>query len=79
MIKGAIFSKDIILNAMYYYIAYKISYRDIEDILLERGASVDHQTISRLFLKYISILGSKMINKKKPVSTSWRHCQFSIN
>ncbi|SQD78742.1 transposase (fragment) [Moritella yayanosii] len=79
MIKGAHFPRDIILNAMRYYIAYKLSYRDIEEILLERRISVDHATINRWVLKYISILESKIINKKKPVSTSWRHCLFSIN
>ncbi|EEX66665.1 hypothetical protein VCJ_000602 [Vibrio metoecus] len=33
--------KDIILLAVRYYSSYKLSYRDIEEILAERGSHID--------------------------------------
>ncbi len=43
--KGRHFFKDIILMAVRWYIAYNLSYRDIEELMAERGISVDHSTI----------------------------------
>jgi len=40
------FQKDIILLVVRWYLAYALSYRDIEKMMQERGISVDHSTIS---------------------------------
>ncbi|CAH1547223.1 protein of unknown function (plasmid) [Vibrio harveyi] len=37
---GYQYSSDIILLAVRYYVSYKLSYRDIEEILAERGCFV---------------------------------------
>ncbi|MEZ9335344.1 IS6 family transposase, partial [Vibrio sp. 10N.222.49.F1] len=34
----------IILQSVRYYISYKLSYREIEELLAKRGLSVDHST-----------------------------------
>ncbi len=49
--KGAYFSKDIILYAVFFYVRYGVSYRDLEEIMAERGVKVDHATLMgyRLF------------------------------
>src|SRR3546814_18457560 len=41
------FQGDVILWAVRWYCRYPISYRDLEDMLAERGISVDHTTIYR--------------------------------
>src|SRR3546814_4871225 len=41
------FQGDVILWAVRWYCRYQISYRDLEDMLAERGISVDHTTIYR--------------------------------
>src|SRR3546814_11175564 len=41
------FQGDVILWAVRWYCRYPISYRDLEEMLAERGISVDHTTISR--------------------------------
>lgn len=41
------FKSDIILGCVRYYCKYGISYRDLEEMMLERGVEVDHTTIHR--------------------------------
>src|SRR3546814_2865187 len=41
------FQGDVILWAVRWYCRYPISYRDLEEMLVERGISVDHTTIYR--------------------------------
>jgi len=43
--KGRHFPKDIILRCVRWDVAYSLSYRDIEEMLAERGISADHTTI----------------------------------
>ena len=45
--KGRHFQQDIILQSVRWYLAYSLSYRDIEELMQERGFSVDHSTINR--------------------------------
>jgi transposase-like protein len=45
--KGRHFDKIIILAAVRWYVAYSLSYRNIEEMMEERGISVDHATINR--------------------------------
>ncbi len=41
------FPPETILMAVRWYLSYKLSYRDIEELLAERGVKVDHATINR--------------------------------
>jgi putative transposase len=40
--KGAHFPQDIILTCVRWYVAYPLSYRHVEELMEERGVSVDH-------------------------------------
>ena len=40
------FNKDVITVAVGYYLRYALSYRDISEILSERGVNVHHSTVS---------------------------------
>ena len=44
--KGAQFPQDVILHAVFFYVRYGVSYRDLEEILAERGVVVDHATLN---------------------------------
>lgn len=39
-----------------WYLAYPLSYRDVEELALERGLKVDHSTINRWVIKYSPLL-----------------------
>jgi putative transposase len=45
--------------AVRWYLAYSLSYRDIEELLLERGLKIDHSTINRWVLEYSKQLAHK--------------------
>ena len=45
--KGAHFPKEIILYSVFFYVRYGVSYRDLEEIMEERGVNVDHATLNR--------------------------------
>ena len=46
------FKKETILMLVCWYVAYALSYRDIEELASERGLEVDHSTINRWVIHY---------------------------
>lgn len=70
--KGAQFPKDMILYAVFFYVRYAVSYRDLEEILAERGIEVDHATLNRWVVKYASALAHAAQRRKAPTVPSWR-------
>jgi len=70
--KGTHFVGDIILTCVRWYLAYPLSYRQVEELMQERGVFVDHATINRWVLKYSSPLEEVFHRRKRPVWRSWR-------
>jgi putative transposase len=70
--KGAHFVKEIILTCVRWYVAYPLSYRQVEELMQERGVSVDHSTINRWVLKYAPQIEEAFHRRKRPVWLSWR-------
>jgi len=65
--------RDIILIVIRWYLAYALSYRDIEELMLERRIPVDHSTIHRWVIHYAPLLENEFRNKyKKKIGASWR-------
>ena len=54
--KGSHFERDIILWAVRWYMGYPLSYRQVEEMMQERGVEVDHSTLHRWVLKYVPLL-----------------------
>lgn len=46
------FPKDLILMSIRWYVAYSLSYRDIEELVLERHVNVDHSTLNRWVIHF---------------------------
>ena len=70
--KGAHFPKEIILMGVRWYVAYPLSTRHVEELIIERGVHVDHSTISRWVVKYSPLLEAAFHARKRPVWVSWR-------
>jgi putative transposase len=67
------FKQDMILMPVRWYVAYPVSYRDIEELTAERGLKVDHSTINRWVIHYTPQLDvSFRKHFKRSVSASWR-------
>jgi putative transposase len=45
--KGRQFDKSVILLCVRWYLAYNLSLRNLEEMMAERGISVDHATVHR--------------------------------
>jgi len=49
---GRHFQKELIMQALRWYLSYPLSYRHVEELLKERGVMVDHSTIQRWVEQY---------------------------
>src|SRR5690242_5703766 len=58
--KGRHFQAALILQAVSWYLRYPLSYRDIEELFLERGLAVDHATLNRWVLAYAPLIERKL-------------------
>jgi len=70
--KGSQFERGIILWGVRWYVAYPISYRQLEEMMQERGVEVDHSSLNRWVLKYTPVLDQAFRQRKRPVGASWR-------
>jgi hypothetical protein len=52
MFKGRHFDRSVILLCIRWYLAYNLSLRNLEEMMAERGVSVDHATIHRWVIRY---------------------------
>ncbi|EFH84928.1 IS6 family transposase [Ktedonobacter racemifer] len=66
------FQTDVILLCVRWYLRYSLSYRDLEEIMLERGLHVDHTTIYRWVQQYAPELEKRCHLHLKPTTDSWR-------
>jgi hypothetical protein len=48
--------REVIVLAVRWYLRYGLSYRDVEELLAERGINVDHVTIYRWVQRFTSLL-----------------------
>jgi putative transposase len=55
-----------------WYVAYPLSYHQLEETLQERGVLVDHSTINRRVLRYSPPLEAAFHRRKRPVWLNWR-------
>jgi len=66
------FEAEIILLCVRWYLRYSLSYRDLEEMMRERGLSVDHTTIYRWVQHYAPELEQRCRPHLKATNDSWR-------
>ena len=69
---GRHFPKDVILTTIRWYLRYNLSYRDIEELIAERGIDLDHSTLNRWVIRYTPGLVTNTQKHKRRVGVSWR-------
>jgi hypothetical protein len=66
------FEPQLILMAVGWYLRFSLSYRDVEELLQERGMSADHVTVWRWVQRYTPELDRRIRSRLKPTNKSWR-------
>jgi transposase-like protein len=66
--KGRHFDRSVTLLCVRWYLAYNLSLRNLEEMMAERGISVDHATIHRWVVRYSPEL-MRRFNARKGVVT----------
>jgi transposase-like protein len=66
------FPPVIIRHAVWLYVRFALSYRDVEDLLAERGIDVSYETVRRWVLKF-GPLFARELHRRRPRPTSQWH------
>ena len=72
------FQAEIILLCVRWYVRYALSYRNLEEMMLERGLHVDHTTIYRWVQRYAPELEKRCRPHLKACNDSWKVDETSI-
>ena len=70
--KGVHCPKAVVLHAVFFYVRYAVSYRDLEEIMAERGVAVDHATLNRWVVKFSPLIAASAQTRKRGTANSWR-------
>ncbi|HYX36890.1 MAG TPA: IS6 family transposase [Oligoflexus sp.] len=65
-------------TSSYNSLSYKLSLRDLEEMMAGRGVHVDHSTIHRWVVRHTPELEAEFRRRKKPVGESWRWDEMAI-
>src|SRR6516165_10915157 len=65
------FPPDVIRHAVWLYLRFTLSYRDVEDLLAERGLMVSNESIRRWVLKFGPVLARNLRGLRPKAYTRW--------
>ena len=68
---GFRFPPDVIVIAVRWYLRFGLSYRDVEELLAERGAEVDHVTVYRWVQRFTPLLAEAARPCRHAVGDRW--------
>jgi transposase-like protein len=68
---GFRFPPDIIVLGVRWYLRFGLSYRDVEELLAERGVQVDHLTVYRWVLRFTPLLAEAARPCRHRVGDRW--------
>lgn len=71
MFSGCHFDRSVILLCVRWYLAYNLSLRDLEEMMVERGIHVDHSTIHRWVMRFSPLLVKRFNLRKRAVTGKW--------
>lgn len=72
LFRGRHFRDEVIVLCVRWYLRYPLSYRNLEEMMAERGLAVDHSTIARWVLTYAPFLNERIRSEMRHPGRSWR-------
>jgi putative transposase len=65
------FPPDVIRHAVWLYLRFTLSYRDVEDLLAERGLTVSNESIRRWVLKFGPLIAKNLRGTRPKPHSRW--------
>jgi transposase-like protein len=65
------FPPDIIRHSVWLYARFTLSYRDVEDLLAERGLDISYESVRRWFLKFGAPIANNLRSMRPAPSDFW--------
>ena len=65
------FAAEIIVTCVRWYLRFSLSLRDVEELMAERGLSVDHTTVWRWTQRYAPEVQHRLRGQLKPKGSTW--------
>ena len=72
LFKGRHFDREIIVLCVRWYLRYKLSFRDLVEMMAERGLSLAQTTIMRWIQRYVPEFERRWNRFTRPAGLSWR-------
>jgi transposase-like protein len=72
LFKGRHFDQEIIVLCVRWYLGYKLSSRDLVQMMAERGIALTHTTILRWVQRFVPEFEKRWSQYSRPVGRSWR-------
>ena len=72
LFRGRHFNHEIITLCVRWYVTYKLSYRDLVEMMAERHVDLAHTTILRWVQRYVPEFAKRWQRYSRQVGTSWR-------
>ncbi len=65
------FPPAIIRHAVWLYVRFTLSYRDVEDLLAERGLDISYETVRRWVLKFGPLFARELRRRRPRPTARW--------
>ena len=72
LFKGRHFEQEIIILCVRWYLRYKLSFRDLVEMMVKRGLSVSHTTIMRWVQRFVPEFEKRWNRYAPKAGRSWR-------
>jgi len=72
------FPPDIIRHAVWLYLRFTLSFRDVEDLLAERGLDVSYETVRRWVLKFGPLFAQELRRRRHRPTAQWHLDEMAV-
>src|SRR5215204_4897348 len=72
------FPPEVIRHAIWLYVRFTLSYRDVEELLAERGLDVSYETVRRWVLKFGRLYARNLRRSRPRPSTTWHLDEMAV-
>ncbi len=72
------FPPDIIRHAVWLYVRFTLSYRDVEDLLAERGLDVSYESVRRRVLKFGPLFARELARRRPRPTSRWHLDEMAV-